>query len=54
VTYGYGEPDESGYYEVSHSSAAFVFDRDGEIRLLVRGDDAVEDIAHDLTVLAES
>lgn len=54
VTYGYGEPDESGYYEVSHSSAAFVFDRNGEIRLLVRGDDAIEDIAHDLAILAES
>ncbi len=54
VTYGYGEPDESGYYEVSHSSAAFVFDREGEIRLLVRGDDAIEDIAHDLGILVES
>lgn len=54
VTYGYGEPDDSGYYEVSHSSAAFVFDREGKIRLLVRGDDAIEDIAHDLAILAES
>ncbi|MDX1610635.1 MAG: SCO family protein [Halofilum sp. (in: g-proteobacteria)] len=52
VTYGYGEPDASGYYDVSHSSAAFVFDRDNEIRLLVRGDDPIADIAHDLGVLA--
>lgn len=54
VTYGYGEPDESGFYEVSHSSAAFVFDRDGEIRLLLRQDDPIEDIAHDLAILAQS
>lgn len=52
VTYGYGEPDESGYYSVSHSSAAFVFDRNNEIRLLIRGDDPIDHIAHDLGVLA--
>jgi len=53
VTYGYGEPDESGYYEVSHSSAGFVFDREGDIRLLIRGDDPIDDIAHDLKILAQ-
>jgi len=52
VTYGYGEPDESGYYSVSHSSAAFVFDRNNDIRLLIRGDDPIDAIAHDLGVLA--
>jgi protein SCO1 len=34
VTYGYGKPDAYGDYEVSHSSAVYVFDREGDIRLL--------------------
>lgn len=48
VTFGYGEPDENGYYDVSHSSAAFVFDRDGELRLLTRPDDSIEALQADL------
>lgn len=48
VTFGHGEPDDSGYYEVSHSSAAFVFDGDGELRLLTRPDDSIEDLRADL------
>ncbi len=53
VTFGYGEPDESGYYDVSHSSASFVFDREGEVRLMVRTDDPIEAIVHDLRILAQ-
>lgn len=34
VSYGYGKPDARGGYEVSHSSAVYVFDRKGEVRLL--------------------
>jgi protein SCO1 len=34
VSYGYGKPDTHGDYEVSHSSAVYVFDREGEVRLL--------------------
>jgi len=34
VSYGYGKPDAHGDYEVSHSSAVYVFDREGEVRLL--------------------
>jgi protein SCO1/2 len=34
VTYGYGKPDAHGDYEVSHSSAVYVFDREGDVRLL--------------------
>ena len=51
VTFGYGEPDDSGYYNVSHSSAAFVFDRDGELRLLTRPDDSIEALRKDLVRL---
>ena len=54
VTFGYGEPDASGYYDVSHSSASFVFDRDGDVRLLVRTDDPIDDIVHDLRILTQT
>ena len=54
TTFGYGKPDDSGFYDVSHSNAAFIFDRDGEIRLLGREDDDIDDLAADLERLAES
>jgi protein SCO1/2 len=47
VTYGYGEPDASGKYEVSHSSAVFVFDGQGEARLLLRDSDPIDAIVAD-------
>jgi protein SCO1/2 len=54
VSYGYGKPDAHGNYEVSHSSAVYVFDREGEIRLLVEPTDSTEVIASDLKrLLAE-
>lgn len=48
VTFSHGEPDDNGYYDVSHSSAAFIFDRDGDVRLLARQDDSVDEIRTDL------
>jgi protein SCO1/2 len=48
VSYGYGKPDAHGEYEVSHSSAVYVFDREGEIRLLVGSTDAAPVITGDL------
>lgn len=54
TTFGHGEPDDSGFYDVSHSNAAFIFDRSGEIRLLGREDDDIDDIAADLERLVES
>ncbi len=48
ITYGRGKPDASGNYEVSHSSAVFVFDRSGEARLMVRDSDGVDALAADL------
>jgi protein SCO1 len=52
VTYGRGEPDAHGEYEVSHSSAVFVFDREGRVRLMIRDGDGVAAIAADLKRLA--
>lgn len=48
VTYGYGEETEPGRYDVSHSSAVFVFDPGGDARLLLRRDEPVEAIRTDL------
>jgi protein SCO1/2 len=53
VTYGYGEPDASGNYAVSHSSVVYVFDPQGKIRLLLRDDDSLEAIAQDLARLVQ-
>ena len=53
TTFGYGKPDDSGFYDVSHSNATFIFDRSGQIRLLAREDDDIDAIAADLERLVE-
>ncbi|MFT6624519.1 MAG: protein SCO1/2 [Cycloclasticus sp.] len=54
VTFGYGDADKEGNYEVSHSGAVFVFDKTGEARLLVTQSSAAEDILYDLKNLIDS
>lgn len=51
VTYGYGKPDKEGNYEVSHSSAVFVFDRKGHARLLIDSSESAKAIESDLRKL---
>lgn len=51
VTYGYGELDDMGNYDVSHSSAVFVFDQSGSARLLARDSVTPEQLAADLARL---
>lgn len=48
ITYGYGEPNDNGFYLVSHSSAIFVFDDQGQARLLVNQNESVDDLAKDI------
>jgi len=48
TTFGYDEPDDEGNYNVSHSSAVYVFDRTGEARLLLRSDLTPQQISDDL------
>lgn len=48
ITYGYDEPDATGNYNVSHSSAIFVFDADLNARLMLLDDLGVAEIAADL------
>ena len=54
ITYSYGKPDANGDYEVTHSSAVFVFDAEGKARLMVLPDDGQKAITEDLKrMLAE-
>jgi protein SCO1 len=46
--------DGNGYYLVTHGSHVLAFDREGRARLLIRHDDSVEAIAHDLRQLLSS
>lgn len=52
VTYSHGKPDKDGNYEVTHSTAVFVFDATGRSRLLLLPRDSVEAITSDLDQLA--
>jgi protein SCO1/2 len=52
TTFGYGETDQYGNYLVSHASAIFVFDEEGEVRLMFRPDDSITAMADDLAALA--
>ena len=40
--------DPNGAYEVTHSSAVYIFDRDGRARLLATDRDSIDAIAADL------
>ncbi|MES1926339.1 SCO family protein [Salinisphaera sp. T31B1] len=53
VTYGYGEPNDNGFYLVSHSSAIFVFDPQGRARLLVNQNESVDALTKDLNTLMD-
>lgn len=54
VTFGYGEANAEGAYDVSHSGAMFIFDRHGKARLLARPSSSIEDIFVDFQrLLAE-
>ncbi len=54
VTFGYGKPDKKGHYIVSHSSAIYIFDTRGKIRLLARGTESNQALAEDLQQLLKN
>ena len=53
TAYGYGDKDEQGNYEVSHGLAMYGFDKSGQVRLLMRNDQPVEQVADDLKALTD-
>ncbi|MGH8303713.1 MAG: SCO family protein, partial [Steroidobacteraceae bacterium] len=48
IAYHDEKPDQDGNYEVDHSNAVFVFDRDGRARLLALSDNTAQQVASDL------
>jgi len=48
VTFGYGDADDGGNYEVSHSGAVFIFDTNGEARLLATQSSSAKDMLYDM------
>lgn len=53
VAYRLGKPDAQGNYSVYHSSAVFIFDKQGKVRLLADMDDKRDLIAADLKRLLQ-
>lgn len=51
TTFSHGKPDEEGNYNVSHGQAIYLFDRSGEVRLMVRTEQSTEHLAEDLNRL---
>lgn len=54
IAYGREKPDKNGNYEVTHSSAIFIFDDQGKARLLADSSDKADAIARDLKRLISS
>lgn len=53
LSYSYGEPDENGNYDVTHSSAVLAFNSQGQPAFLTRDSDPMEDARSDITQLVE-
>lgn len=53
VAYQMEKRDPNGSYEVTHSSAVYLFDREGRARLLATSSDSPDAIAHDLQRVIE-
>ncbi|WP_425495726.1 SCO family protein [Paraburkholderia hayleyella] len=53
VAYQMEQRDPNGDYEVTHSSAVYIFDAQGHARLLATDQDSAEVIAHDLQRLIQ-
>lgn len=54
VTYSYGEPNDKGFYIVSHSTGVYVFGPNGRLHLLLDQSLTAEQIAQDLGTLLNS
>jgi protein SCO1 len=54
VAYSLEKPDAKGNYDVTHSSALFIFDTNGKARLLATGSDKAAPITQDLRRLLVS
>ncbi|WP_245584206.1 SCO family protein [Saccharospirillum impatiens] len=53
ATYGYGEADAKGNYAVSHSSAIYGFDGQGNAQVLMKSNQPISDFTDDIEQLLE-
>ncbi|MCB1692753.1 MAG: SCO family protein [Pseudomonadales bacterium] len=53
TTFSYGEPDEHGFYAVSHGIAVYAFDTAGAARLMMLQEEKPDEIAADIKQLVE-
>lgn len=53
ATYGYGEPDANGNYDVSHSSAIYGFDAQGNARVLMKSNQPISDFTDNIELLLQ-
>ena len=54
IAFSRDKPDADGNYDVSHTSAVFVFDRAGKARLLATSPEDIDAVVHDLRLLLET
>lgn len=54
VAYEAEKKNANGNYDVTHSSAVYIFDKDGHIRLLATPNSTIEAIVHDVQQLLQS
>jgi protein SCO1/2 len=48
ATYGYGDADTNGNYAVSHSSAIYGFDAQGNAQVLMKSDQPISEFSEDI------
>jgi protein SCO1/2 len=51
ATYGYGEADANGRYAVSHSSAIYGFDAQGNAQVLMKSNQSISEFTEDIKLL---
>ncbi|WHZ10006.1 MAG: SCO family protein [Burkholderiaceae bacterium] len=54
VAYEPEKPNADGSYDVTHSSAVYIFDKDGRAHLLATPTDSIDAITHDVRQLLQS
>ena len=54
ISYSYGDKNANGHYDVTHTSAVFAFDQQGDAKFMIRENDTTESIVADIRQLISS
>lgn len=54
ISYSYGDANANGHYDVTHTSAVFAFDQQGDAKFMIRENDTTESIVADIRQLISS